>query len=123
MRAMPQIEIPVVNTWGGGIYARQITIKKGTALTGAIHLTEHMNIIASGDIEVMTDHGMERIVGPRVLVSKPGTKRAGYAHEDTVWITLHATAEKDLDKLKAELIAEGEDDPRLALIKESLWLG
>lgn len=123
MKAMPQIEVPVDHIYGAGIYARRICVAKGTALEGEIHLTEHMNIIVSGDIDVATEYGVERIVGHRIIVSRPGTKRIGYAREDTVWITLHATEEKDLDKLKTTLIANGYADPRLEALKEQLWLG
>lgn len=123
MKRMEPVDVPVDHTFGAGIYARRITVKKGTALEGEIHLTEHMNIIVSGDIDVATEYGVERITGHRVLVSKPGTKRVGFAREDTVWITLHATQEKDLDKLKATLIANGYADPRLEALKEKLWLG
>lgn len=123
MKYMESVEVPVDHIYGAGIYARRITVKKGTALEGEIHLTEHMNIIVSGDIDVATEYGAERIIGHRILVSKPGTKRVGFAREDTVWVTLHATEEKDLDKLKATLIANGYADPRLAALKEQLWLG
>lgn len=123
MKHMELVEVPVDHIYGAGIYARRITVKKGTALEGEIHLTEHMNIIVSGDIDVATEYGVERIIGHRILVSKPGTKRVGFAREDTVWITLHATEEKDLDKLKATLIANGYADSRLEALKGQLWLG
>ena len=123
MKRFEPVEVPVEHFCGGGIYGRRILIKKGTALEGEVHLTEHMNIIVSGDINVATEFGAERIVGHRVLVSKPGSNRIGYANEDTVWITLHATAETDLDKLKTMLIPTRRSDPPLLALKEKLWLG
>jgi hypothetical protein len=45
-----------------------------------------------------------------VIKSKPGIKRVGYAHEDTVWITVHPTDETDLDKLEENLIAKSFDE-------------
>jgi hypothetical protein len=120
--AMEQVEVPLINTFGGGIYARTILIRKGTSLTGEIHLTEHMNIV-NGDIVVSTDEGMKRLIGYHVLVTKPGTKRVGYAMQDTTWTTLHNTEETDVEKIKAERIATSLSDPRLATIKETLWLG
>jgi hypothetical protein len=39
------------------------------------------------------------------MVSRPGTKRVGYAHEDTIWTTIHATEETDMEKVEKELIA------------------
>jgi hypothetical protein len=78
-------------------------IPKGTVLTGAIHKTEHLCIV-SGDISVTTDDGMKRITDAHaILTSKAGAKRAGFAHEDTYWTTVHATEETDLDKLVEEL--------------------
>lgn len=90
-----------------GLYCREITIPPGTLLTGKIHTTEHINIISKGDISVMTENGIERVVAPATLISKPGTKRIGFTHAETVWTTIHAnpTNEKDLTKLEARLIS------------------
>ena len=100
---LPQVECPVWHHFAPGLYARKMLIRKGTVLTGAVHKTEHLCII-SGDIEVTTDDGMKRITDAHaILTSKPGAKRAGYAHEDTYWTTVHATDETDLDKLVEEL--------------------
>ena len=99
----PQVECPVWNHFAPGLYARKMLIRKGTVLTGAVHKTEHLCII-SGDIEVTTEDGVKRITDAHAIItSKPGAKRAGYAHEDTYWTTVHATDETDLDKLVEEL--------------------
>lgn len=100
------IHIEPTHHFSTGIYAREIFIPKGTTLTGKIHRTEHLNIISQGDISVMTEHGIKRLKAPCTIVSKPGTKRVGYAHEDTVWTTIHGTNETDLVRLEEELIAE-----------------
>lgn len=100
---LPSVDCPLWNHFAPGLYARKILIRKGTVLTGAVHKTEHLCII-SGDITVTTDDGMKRITDPHAIISSmPGTKRAGYAHEDTYWTTVHATEETDLDKLVEEL--------------------
>lgn len=100
----PQVEIPPRHYFAAGLYAREITIPAGTMLTGKIHRTEHLNIISKGDITVWTEDGMKRLQAPFCLVSRPGTKRVGYAHTDTVWTTIHATTETDLEALEHELI-------------------
>lgn len=100
-----QIKIEPKHYFSFGLYAREILIPKGTVLTGKIHKTEHINVISKGDISVLTEQGIKRIKAPCTIVSPPGTKRVGYAHEDTVWTTFHATEETDLDKLEAQLIA------------------
>lgn len=100
---LPQVDCPIWNYFAPGLYARKMLIPKGTVLTGAVHKTEHLCIV-SGDIEVTTDEGVRRITDQHMIISsKPGIKRAGYAHEDTFWTTIHATTETDLDKLVEEL--------------------
>lgn len=101
----PQVEIEPVHYFAHGLYAREITIKAGTLLTGKVHRTEHLNIVSKGRIVVWTEDGMREVSAPFTMISRPGTKRVGYALEDTVWTTIHATEETDLVKLEAALIA------------------
>ena len=100
---LPQSECPVRHFFAPGMFAREMTIPAGTVLTGAVHKTEHLNIISKGRIKVMTEEGMVEICAPHTMISKPGIKRAGYAIEETVWTTIHATEETDIDKLVEEL--------------------
>lgn len=92
------------------LYARELFIPKGTLLTGKIHRTTHLNIISKGEISVMTEEGVKRLKAPCTIVSKPGMKRVGYAHEDTVWTTIHGTEETDLEVLEQKLISPSYDD-------------
>jgi hypothetical protein len=100
---LPQAELPLWHFFAPGLYARQMLIRAGHVLTGAVHRTEHLCIV-SGDIEVTTHDGIRRIAGQQKIInSMPGIKRAGYAHADTLWTTVHATHERDLDALVREL--------------------
>lgn len=110
MRQFGGVEIEPRHYFAKGLYAREIFIPKGTLLTGKIHKHEHLNIISKGEISVLTESGPQRIKAPCTIVSLPGTKRVGYAHEDTVWTTIHATTETEIDKIEAELIAESYDE-------------
>ncbi len=89
-----------------GLYARELTIPKGVMLTGAVHKFEHINIISKGSILVATEDGSKRIDAPATIISRPGTKRVGYALEDTVWTTIHAWPcnEHSVDRVEAELV-------------------
>lgn len=100
----PQIDIETTHHFAEGLYGREILIPKGVVLTGKIHKGEHLNFLMKGDITVWTEQGMKRLTAPAVIVSKPGTKRVGYAHEDSIWVTVHASTETDLERLEAELI-------------------
>ena len=101
-----RISIEPMHYFAKGLYARAIHIPKGTLLTGKIHKQEHLNIVAQGVISVLTEDGPQTVRAPFTMVSKPGTKRVGYAHEDTVWITVHATDETDVNRIENDLVVE-----------------
>jgi hypothetical protein len=119
MREMDQVQIETKHRFSEGIYAREITIPKGCLLTGKVHKTVHLNIISKGDITVWTEEGMKRVQAPYTMVSQPGTKRVGFAHEETVWTTIHGTHETDLDTLERDLI-----EPEMIEYQGDMkWLG
>lgn len=105
-----QLELPVKHYFSQGVYARELFIPKGTLLTGKIHKFAQLNIMSQGDMSVMTEDGVKRVKAPFTIVSPPGTKRIAYAHEDTVWTTIHGTDETDLDKIEAHYIAQSEQE-------------
>lgn len=105
-----QAEMPLRHFFAQGLYARELTIPQHCVLTGAIHKFEHINILAKGDMSVATDDGVLRIRAPYVMVSKPGTKRAGFAHEESVWITVHACEAKTEAEAEALLVTNSFQD-------------
>lgn len=100
MLAMPQIELKHIDHFSKGVYARELHIPAGTALTGRVHLFENLNILSKGVMSVMTESGVQRVEAPFTIVSPPGTKRVAYAHTDCVWTTVHGTDETDVDKIE-----------------------
>jgi hypothetical protein len=104
MLGMPQAELRTDHYFADGMYARVLARSAGTLIVGKVHLKEHLYIIAKGRIQVTTDEGViERSAGD-VVVSKPGTKRAVLALEDSICLTVHRTDSTDLDEIEAELI-------------------
>ena len=95
------VELPTWHHFADGLAARTIVIPAGCCLTGAAHRAEHLNI-ASGDITVWTEDGMKRLTGYHVLPSRPGAKRAGLAHADTHWTTVHANPDNCADVAELE---------------------
>ena len=94
------------NHFAPGVYARELFIPKGQIIVGAVHKTEHLNIVASGKVSVATRDGILYIEAPCVLKSEVGIQKVAIAHENTVWITIHPTEETDVDKLVSELVEE-----------------
>ena len=106
---LPQIDLPIRHFFidsprsvTGG-YAREMTIPQGVALVGRVHKHPCINIVSKGDISVTTDTGVKRIQAPCTFVSPAGTKRAGFAHEETIWTTFHLTDETDTEKIEDDL--------------------
>lgn len=111
MKEYPQLDIPIDHHFHAGMYARELTIKAGTLLTGRIHKFDHFDIMLSGDITVSTDDGqVKRLTGLNIMQGKAGKKRAGYAHTDTHWITFHSTDERHEDEMLDYLTCETFDE-------------
>lgn len=120
---LPQLDCPLKHHFAPGQYAREILLPKGSLVIGKIHKHAHINVVSKGRVSVITEFGRQDIEAPCTFVSKVGTKRAVYAHEDTVWTTVHVTSETDLAKIEDEIIAKTYDDvPSLEFIQESLKL-
>ena len=109
-----QIELPITHHFSKDVYAREMIIPKGVLLVGKIHKYQNMNIISSGEISVLSVDGVKRVKAPYTFVSAAGAKRVGYAHEDTVWTTIHGTGETDVDKIEEQFIAKNYEDVYLA---------
>lgn len=104
---------PVDEKYGCCAYAREILLRKGSLVIGKIHKHQHLNIISKGKVTVFTEFGKKELVGPCTFVSEVGLKRAVYAHEDTIWTTIHLTehvGEENLDKVEDEVIAPSYGD-------------
>lgn len=104
LKALPQVHIEPQHFFAPGLYARQIDIKAGTLLTGKEHKEGHLNVLAHGEIVVLTEDGMKHLKAPAVIPARAGTKRVGYAVTDCTWITIHATEKVDVQEIEHDLI-------------------
>lgn len=102
------IELQVEHLFAEGVYARKLMIPAGTIVVGKIHKYDNLNIMISGEMDVLVGDQIERVKAPFVVVSYPGTKRIAKAITDTVWITIHGTNETDLEKIEDHFIAQSE---------------
>ena len=115
------IDVPVEHHFAPGVYMRQMDAAAGTLVVSKMHRTEHMNILLKGSLTVATEDGIQLMTAPCVLKSMPGTKRIGYFHEDSSWITVHPTEETDLEKIEQQVIVpEDEIDQFLASLPNRL---
>lgn len=110
MLQMPQRELEVKHYFSQGVYARELFIPKDTILVGKLHKYKQLNILSKGDISVLIDEEVKRIQAPYTVVSPAGTKRIAYAHEDSIWLTIHGTEETDIDLIEEIFTASSEQD-------------
>ena len=108
---------PLKHTFAGGCYVREIFMPKGQLMTTGIHKKEHVFFVLKGDVSVLTDEGLVRIIAPHSGVTQPGTKRLLYTNEDTIWITVHATDKKTVEDVIPDIIAKDFNDPEVSLDK------
>lgn len=100
------IDCPLKHHFSKDVYARELFIPKGTLAIGKIHKHQNLNIMSKGELSILSVDGCFRVKAPYTIVSDPGVKRLVYAHEDTVWTTIHGTSETDLEKIEETFIAK-----------------
>lgn len=122
---LPQVDCPVRHHFAPNMYAREITIPKGTVLTGAVHKTQNLAVLSQGKLQLVTDDGTMLITAPHILTVMPGVKNAAYALEDSVWTNFFPIEGTDIDVLietltesKASELLGGEDNKQLIANRE-----
>lgn len=85
--------------FGEGTYIRKITMRKNSVIVSAIHLVEHPFFVMEGKATVVSSEGLKTITAPYFGMTKPGTQRLLYIHEDCVWITVHPTNKTDVEEI------------------------
>lgn len=98
MLALPgeTLDLPVKHYFHGFTYMRELFIPAGVMLVGRIHLFDHLEILVSGDITLSTDaDAPQRLTGYTVRNGYAGKQRAIYAHEDSIFMTVHSAEEQE----------------------------
>jgi hypothetical protein len=101
-------ELPLEHFICNKTYTRQITLPKDIILTGKVHNFDHTSILSKGDVTIMTPEGVTRIKAPATWISKAGTKRLIYVHEETIWATIHQSEHTIVEDLEKELVHESD---------------
>jgi hypothetical protein len=106
--SLPQAEFPTKHYFANGLYVREMSCKAGSAIIGKVHKTQHVFVLAAGDMTLVSDGKRIRVSAPWVSIAEPGIKRLGYAHTDCVCLNIHHTDLTDLKEIEAALV---ENDP------------
>lgn len=103
-------DIDIEHHFLDGVYVRSGLIPAGYALTGKVHNYECINIVAKGKIAIATQDGQKIISAGEIFKTPAGTKKAGYAIEDTVFVTIHSCNLTDVKLVEAYLASDTYDE-------------
>ena len=98
---------PIKHTFADGIYVRQMDMKQGGVVVGAIHKHLHVWFLLTGHVTIATEDTTEDYIAPCYVVSTPGVKRVILANENSIFVNIHKNPSntKDLDVLEKEIVA------------------
>lgn len=119
---LEQIDLITNHIFSDGVYMRELHIPKGTFIIGKRHKHKTINILTKGKMTIYDEDSTFEVSAPFTAVSEPYTKKAGYAHEDSIWVNIHPTNETDLDIIEEQFIITEEEFLKLDR-KEKLCLG
>lgn len=109
MSQFPQVELETSHFFANGMYARVVKRLADTTIVGKVHKHEHFYIVTKGRVLVTGGDGPPKeYQAGDVVVSQPGTKRAVYALEDSICMTVHRTEKIALDEIEQELVEHDE---------------
>lgn len=97
MARYEQAVIPVKHILLPGLYARQIEIPADCRLIGKVQVSPHMNFVLEGDITFMVAGEVQRVGAGWAGAMAGGTKKVGYTHARTVWMTVHPNPDNETD--------------------------
>tara|TARA_R110002153_G_scaffold8849_5_gene37424 strand:+ start:3130 stop:3702 length:573 start_codon:yes stop_codon:yes gene_type:complete len=95
---------PLQQDLTNGLYTREVFMPKGTLVVSFIHKQDHPSFVLQGEASVLLDDGqiVKYKQGDKIM-TKTGTQRVLFMHEDTRWVCVYRTnaktfleAEKDV---------------------------
>ena len=100
---LEQTEHTIIHRFGPGVYIREATYPANIMIVGQTHISEHINMLLKGSINVFNDNGsVTTLEAPYMFVAKAGSK-VGYTLEEVIWQNIYATDETDIQKLEVAL--------------------
>ena len=100
-------EIPVTHEFADQLYIRSMTMSKGQLVKGAIHNDNHIWFLMTGKVAIKNNDEIVIHEAPCYTISKAGSQRYIYAHENSIFINVHKnpTNTQDIKKLEQELVS------------------
>jgi quercetin dioxygenase-like cupin family protein len=105
LASLPAVDLPITHRFAPGCYAREMFLPKGVMAISKVHRTEHFFVMLAGQMSVWdAENGVQQVSAGHIGITKPGTRRIGFAHEDCRWVTFHPTDKLDVAEIEEEII-------------------
>ena len=105
-----------------GLYVREMFCPKGYLAFTVIHNTANPLFMMKGTMAISSEDGVQELVAPTFVLTKPGTKRICYFLEDTVCVTVHPNPDglTDLDEVERKMFS-GDWERYDETLKQDVW--
>ena len=100
-------EIPIKHSFADQVYIRQMDMREGDIVVGAIHNHLHAWFLMKGRVLINNNGEQIEHIAPCYTVSEPGSKRFIYALEDSIFVNVHKnpTNTKDIKELEKQIVS------------------
>jgi len=119
MARYDQVDCPVKHNFAPGIYVRELFIPEDTFIMGKRHRHETCNILLKGEMSLYMGPNIpaKKIFEPLIFNSKPFVKKLAYTHTDCIFLNIHPTDKKDLEKIEDEFIITDAEYKELTMLQ------
>lgn len=102
---MQEVDLPLVHRFtpagNGWLYSRQIHMPARSIVTTKIHKVEHPFIISKGDATIyVPGTNPVRLKAPYTGITKAGTRRIFFVHDDLILTTTHYVETQDIEEIE-----------------------
>ena len=107
----------------GGLYTREVFMPKHTCVVSFIHKQDHPSFIISGEASVLMDTGeIIKYKAPDKIMTKKGTQRVFFMHEDTRWVCVYKTDKETVTEAEKDIYTEDWRDLPIEIINQNKLL-
>ena len=104
--------VPLKHSFADQLYIRQMEMKKGTMVIGAVHNHKHVWFLLTGHLTISDDKEVQDYQSPCYVISEAGTQRAIYANEDAIFVNVHKNPSntENIEELEKEIVSITRED-------------
>lgn len=99
---------PLKHTFAEGVYVREIRVPAGEIIVTREFKQSHATFLLYGEVSIITDKGLERVMAPYSWITDSGVKRVIFTHTEVIWTTVHSNPdeERDIETLESRIADE-----------------